>query len=156
MDQTRTRDRYRIVLPHGRSAELSGEQASRIARGMGDGRERTEGSDRSPRVVAALEALPAEQRADALAVVLRRFGDKQDLESIARSCGLSPWRVWQLEEAFRQALEEANRPPTGAADLDSQLHGSSAASLMSEDLLANAIAHGDQVDLDAEHEASLR
>lgn len=155
MDQVRTRDRYRISLPNGRSAEISVEQVSRIARGLGDGRDRAAESDRTPRVVEAFEALPCEQRADALAVALRRFGDKQDVESIARSCGLTAWRVWQLEEAFRQALEQV-ADAGSAGSLADQLHGSVAASLMSEDMLANAIAHGERVDLDAEHEASLR
>jgi hypothetical protein len=157
VDQVQTRERYRIGLPHGRSAKLSGEQVLRIARGLGDGHERAEGAGRSSRIVEALESLPSEQRADALSVALRRFGDKQDLESIARSCGLTSWRVWQLEEAFRQALEQTAQPgPAEWGSLGDQLHGSVAASLMSEDLLANAIAHGERVDLDAEHEASLR
>lgn len=157
MDQTRTRDRYRLSLPNGRSAEISAEQVLRIARGLGEAHDGAGSSGRAPRVVEALASLPAEQRADALAVVLRRFGDKQDLESIARSCSMTAWRVWQLEEAFRQALERAtDSGGPSERSLDDQLHGSLAARLMSEDLLANAIAHRESVDLDAEHEASLR
>ena len=157
MDRTPMRELYRIPLPHGRSADISAEQIRSIARGLGEEGNLARGSGRSPAVVQALEALPAEQRADALAVALRRFGEKQDVESIAQACGLSAWRVWQLEEAFRQALDQVPaRRPSNGGPLADQLQESTAARLMSEDLLANAIAHGEQVDLDAEHEASLR
>ena len=66
---------------------------------------------RAPSIIRALQALPAEQRAEALAVILKRFAEKQDVETIAHARGLSPWQVWQLEEAFRRALAEANRLP---------------------------------------------
>ena len=157
MDRTHTSGLYRIALPNGRLAEISLEQLRRIARGLGDRPDEGRGADRCPPIVEALEMLPPEQRADALSVALLRFGGKQDVESIAHACELSAWRVWQLEEAFRQALDQvsAHRSSKGSPLAD-QLRESTAARLMSEDLLANAIAHGEQVDLDAEHEASLR
>ena len=156
MDRTPTRELYRISLPHGRSAEISAEQIRSIARGLGEEGSREHDTGRTPAVVEALEALPVEQRADALAVASRRFGDKQDVESIAHACELTAWRVWQLEEAFRQALDRVARGSANGESLNRQLGESTAARLMSEDLLANAIAHGEQVDLDAEHEASLQ
>jgi hypothetical protein len=110
VDRTHTGGLYRIALPNGRSAEISPEQVRRIARGLGDHPDESRGVDGSPPIVEALESLPAEQRADALAVVLLRFGGKQDVESIAHTCELSAWRVWQLEEAFRQALDRVSAP----------------------------------------------
>ncbi len=157
MDRTQTRGLYSIALPNGRSADVSAEQLRRIARGMGEHYDEPRGPDRSPPIVEAIEALPAERRADALAVALLRFGDKRDLESISHSRGLSAWQVWQLEEAFRQALGRVAASGSDVqAELAAQLPESPTASLMSEEMLANAIAHGDRVDLEAEHEASLR
>jgi hypothetical protein len=98
--------------------------------------------------------LSANQRADALSVALMRFGDKQDIETISRSCGLEPWQVWQLEEAFRGAVAEIQKPPH--EKLTEQLEASDTTRVMSSEMLANALAHGDEVDLDREHEASLR
>jgi hypothetical protein len=95
-------DCYRIALPNGRTAALSADQLRRISRGLGD---LVDGH--GARVVDALQALPEAQRADALAVVQLRFGAKQDVESISHDTGLSPWLVWQLEEAFLRALAEA-------------------------------------------------
>jgi hypothetical protein len=41
------------------------------------------------------------------------------------------------------------------ADYERQLEGSSASELMADEMLANAMAHGDEVDLDRLHEESL-
>lgn len=105
VDRVQTRGLYSIALPNGRSSDISAEQLRRIARGMGDHYDEPRGPDRSPPIVEALESLLPERRADALTVALLRFGGKQDVESIAQTSGLSAWQVWQLEEAFRQALE---------------------------------------------------
>jgi len=99
-------DRFSVPLPNGRSLTLLSEQLRRVARGLGDESLAlvADGDQQEPAVVAALRALPAMQRSDALNVVLRRFSDKQDVETIAQISGLNSWTVWQLEEAFRQAL----------------------------------------------------
>ena len=110
MDRTQTRGLYSIALPNGRSTDISAEQLRRIARGLGDHFDVPRGPDRNPPIVEAIEALPADHRADALTVALLRFGDKQDIESISHSRGLSAWQVWQLEEAFRQALGRVAGP----------------------------------------------
>src|SRR5438094_2230528 len=150
-------DRYRIDLPGRRALTLSADQLRRIARGRGEqpGARAAEGRD--PPIVEALRALPPTQRADALAVALLRFGDKQDVESIAQTCGLSPWEVLRLEESFRRAVAEAGpatAPRTGAG-LAGELEESCTARVMSAEMLANAIAHRERLDLDQEHEASL-
>jgi hypothetical protein len=133
---------------------VSAEQLRRIGRGLGEqgGAEPAAGQD--PPIVEALRALPPTQRADALAVALLRFGEKQDVESISQTCGLSPWEVWQLEESFRRAVAEA-RPWTGA-ELAGELEESRTARVIPAEMLANAIAHREPVDLDRKHEASLR
>ncbi len=150
-------DRYRIDLPHGRSLELSADQLRRIATGLGDQPDAPPGDGQGPPIVEALRSLPAAQRADALTVALQRFGDKQDVETISRTCGLSPWQVWQLEAAFRRALAEVrmSRPRAGAR-LAEELEESRTARVMSAEMLSNPIAHGETVELDREHEASLR
>jgi hypothetical protein len=99
-------DRFSIPLSNGRSLTLLSEQLRRVARGLGDESLAlvADNDQEEPPIVAALRALPAMQRSDALNVVLRRFSDKQDVETIAQISGLNSWMVWQLEEAFRQAL----------------------------------------------------
>jgi Mlc titration factor MtfA (ptsG expression regulator) len=110
-------DQFVLPLPNGRSLTLLPEQLRRVARGLGDeSLARSAGHDQQePPIVLALRELPTAQRSDALNVVLRRFGDKQDVETIAQSSGLNPWMVWRLEESFRQALAEVqrSRPLTG-------------------------------------------
>ena len=110
-------DRLVLPLPNGRSLTLLPEQLRRGARGLGDeSLAWTADHDQpEPPIVQALRALPTAQRSDALNVVLRRFGDKQDVETIAQLSGLNPWLVWRLEDSFRQALAEVQRsdPPTG-------------------------------------------
>lgn len=100
-------DRYRIDLHGGRALTVSADQLRRIARGLGERRGAESAAGQDPPIVEALRALPPTRRADALAVALLRFGDKQDVESIAHTSGLSPWDVWQLEESFRRAVAEA-------------------------------------------------
>lgn len=104
-------DRFLLPLPNGRSLTLLSEQLRRVARGLGDeSLARTSDHDQQePPIVTALRALSTSQRSDALNVVLRRFGDKQDVETIAQISGLNPWMVWRLEESFRQALAEVQR-----------------------------------------------
>ena len=104
-------DRFVLPLPNGRSLTLLPEQLSRVARGLGDESLAwtTDQDPRVPLIVTALRSLPTSQRSDALNVVLRRFGDKQDVETIAQTSGLNPWMVWRLEESFRQALAEVQR-----------------------------------------------
>ena len=150
-------DRYRIPLPNGRSTTVSAEQVGQIAIGLGGDMDPSPAGEQLPAIVKALRQLPPHERANALSVVLMRFGDKQDIESISRSCQLEPWQVWQLEEAFRQALADVQEPASAAeAKLAQQLEASDTARVMASDMLANALAHGDSVDLDREHEASLR
>lgn len=112
-------DRYTVALPNGRSLTLSASRLRHIARGLGDQLGETTSSQQEELIVAALRALPESQRADALGVILRRFGDKQDIETVAQQCGLTPWRVWQLEESFLKALAEARaaQPRTISAQL---------------------------------------
>jgi hypothetical protein len=150
-------DLYRIPLPKGRSMTLSDDQVRQIATGLGDDLRGRPQDGRDPPIISALCALPPEQRAQAVSVVLLRFGDKQDVESISRSCGLNPWQVWQLEESFRRALADLQPPrPPLEPGLASELEGSDTARVMSAEMLSNAIARGETVDLEREHEASLR
>jgi len=107
-------DRYRIPAPNGRAVEIGADQLRRIARGLGDHLDALSDDGQVPPIVRALCSLPISQRADALAVALHRFGDKQDVETISQACGLSPWQVWQYEEAFRRAVVEAQVPALGA------------------------------------------
>ena len=150
-------DRYSIDLPHGRSLALSAEQLQRIATGLGDQLDAPPGNGQTPPIIEALRKLPEAQRGDALSVVLMRFGEKQDVETISHNCGLSPWQVWQLEAAFRRALAEVRiSRPRLESRLADQLEESQTARVMSPEMLSNAIAHGESVDLEREHEASLR
>ena len=99
-------DQYAVALPSGRALSLAAHQLEIIALGLGSP-DRAGPAETDRLIVAALEALPATQRADAFAVVLLRFGHKQDIESIASYSGLSPWDVCRLEAAFFEALSAA-------------------------------------------------
>jgi hypothetical protein len=115
-------DRYRVELENGRSLTLAAEQVRRIARGLGEPEPLESERGAEPPIVSAIRALPSAERAEAWAVAQLRFGDKLDIESIAHTRGLTPWRVWQLEEAFRQALTSASRVgPVGGGPLLSGL-----------------------------------
>ncbi len=104
-------DQYCIPLPDGRSLTLSVSQLRRLARGLGDHPAAAGYEGQALSIVQALCTLPLEQRADALAVALLRFGEKQDLETIAHQRHLSFWQVHQLEEGFRAALSCAPLRP---------------------------------------------
>ena len=105
---------HRIDLPNGRSLVVGAEQLLRIARGLGGANGRADG-DGGARIVQALRTLPIEQRADALAVALLRYGQKLDVESISQNRQMSIWRVWQLEEQFRRAFAETRPSVVSAA-----------------------------------------
>jgi hypothetical protein len=100
-------DQYRIPLLNGRSLALTPDQLGRIARGLGEQTNASLHDGEDPLIVEALRSLLPTMRANALSVALMRFAQKQDIESISHACGLSPWEVWQLEEAFLQAIAEA-------------------------------------------------
>ena len=104
-------DRFLLPLPNGRSLTLLPGQLRRVARGLGDESlaSTADHDQQEPPIVKARRALLTAQRSDARNVVLRRFCDKQDVESIAQISGLNPWMVWRLEESFRQALAEVQR-----------------------------------------------
>ena len=103
-------DQYCIPLPGGRTQTLSVSQLQRLARGLGH-HPATEGPlGQALSIVQALCTLPPEQRADGIAVALLRFGEKQDIETIAHQRHLSFWQVHQLEEGFRAALSCAPAP----------------------------------------------
>jgi hypothetical protein len=106
-------DRFVIPLPNGRSLSISTDQLRRVARGLGESHLALATGRQEPPIVSALLALPPGQRGDALNVVLRRFADKQDVETIAQTSGLTPWQVWQLEESFHQALLAAQPVAVG-------------------------------------------
>jgi hypothetical protein len=112
-------DCYRIPLPNGRVLAVYPDQLRRIARGLGDHLDQPR-EDQDPPIVEALRALPADRRADAFNVAVLRFGEKQDVETIAHHCDLSPWRVWELEERFRHAVAEAQ---ADRASLEATLRG---------------------------------
>jgi hypothetical protein len=132
-------DQYRIPLLNGRALHVPADQVRRIARGLGDHLEQPD-DGREPAIVQALRALPADQRAETLAVVLLRFGGKQDVESIAAERKLSPWQVWQLEEGFRAALAEVQGPYFSVGRSDERAAVAVSASSSADVLLASALA----------------
>jgi CHAD domain-containing protein len=149
-------DQYSIPLSNGRSLSVSADQLRRIARGLGGQLDAQVGNQDSA-IVRALKALPPSKRADALSVVVLRFGEKLDIESIALQRNLTSWQVWELEESFRRALADAQADTSQVeGELRHELAASPTARVMSAEMLSNAMAHGERVDLDREHESSLR
>lgn len=109
-------------------------------------------------LVEALRRLPAGERAPAWELATRRFAQRKPLAHAAGEIGLDERRAQDLLERFTAtfteapALERAAPLPESPAERDS----SGAARYLAPEVLANARASGEAVDLEARHDASLR
>jgi hypothetical protein len=97
----------------------------------------------------ALQQFPVRDRAPAWELAVRRYGHRKPLEQAAGEIGLDAIHGRQLLASLKEQLTVA--PTAGPVDRESSM----AAHLMGSELLGNAIAHHESVDLDAAHEASL-
>lgn len=112
-------------------------------------------------LVEALRRMPEGDRAPTWELAVRHYGHQTPLAAAAGEIGLDAVHATELLARFEGLLAAVPPPsatgPGGPADHDpdTQLGASLVARVMSEEMLGNAIAAHDQVDLDRQHEASL-
>ncbi len=104
-------------------------------------------------LIEALQRLPANERAPTWELATRRFGRHKPLAQAAGEIGLDVTLAKSLLERFCHGLTEVPAPEQAPRDPSAALEESGAARVMSAEMLGNAIAQGDVVDLDAAHEA---
>ncbi len=106
----------------------------------------------------AVARTPIRDRAPTWELAVRRFGHHKPLAQAAGEIGLDEVHARRLLERFTHLLAEVPAPEHEGIVIDpsGELEESSSARVMSAEMLGNAIAHGEAVDLDQQHEASLR
>jgi hypothetical protein len=108
-------------------------------------------------LVEALRRVPPGDRAGTWELAVRRFGRHKPLAQAAGDVGLDEVHARALLERFTSSLADVPPPEnadTPSSDPSAQLEESKVARVMSAEMLGNAIAHGERVDLDARHRAS--
>jgi hypothetical protein len=103
-------------------------------------------------LVEALRQLAPNERAPAWELAMRRFGRHKPLPHAAGEIGLDEVLARKLLERFCHGLTAVPAPEQAAADPSAALEQSDAARVVSAEMLGNAIAHAESVDIDAAHE----
>jgi hypothetical protein len=106
----------------------------------------------------ALRRLPLGERAATWELAVRRYAHHKPLTQAAGEIGLDEEWARSLLKRFDQLLAEVPVPEQVGLPDDtpsSVLESSSAARVMSAEMLGNAIAHHERVNLDEAHEASM-
>jgi hypothetical protein len=140
-----------VPLTSGAMMSLRLTELELVLRGLGEF-DSSETGDRLT-IARALERLPARDRAPAWELAVRRFGRHKSPAQAAADAGIDEVRAVELLDAFSASLSAV---PPPEADPSAELEESTAARVMSAEMLGNAIAHGEHVDLDAAHEAALQ
>lgn len=110
-------------------------------------------------LVEALRRLPARDRAPTWELAMRRFGHGKSLEQAAGEIGIDAIYARSLLAQLAQTLTTVPAPEhEGLIEepAPSDARASAVVQLMQSEILSNAEAHGESVDLDARHEASLQ
>ena len=115
-------------------------------------------------LVEALRRLPVNERAPTWELAMRRYGHHKPLAQAAGEIGLDEVHARHLLERFTHLLAEVPAPEheglvssgEGPVEPAETVESSSVARFMAAEILGNAIAEGEKVDLDVAHEASLR
>ena len=150
-------DESLLRVPLGAFAmQLRPGELEKVAAGLGEFDSSEEGDLIT--LASALRQLPAGDRAPTWELAVRRFGLHRPLARAAGEIGLDEVHARDLLARYTHLLTEVPAPEHEApgADPSSQLEESAAARVMSAEMLGNAIAHDEPVDLDREHEAALR
>lgn len=140
--------------------QLRRSELERVAAGLGEFDSSLEGDLLT--LVEALRMLPVGDRAPAWELATRRFGHHKPLAQAAGEVGLDEVHARDLLGHYTSLLAEVPAPEheglvaAPLADPMAQLHESAAGRVVSQEAMGNAIAWGDEVDLDAAHEASLQ
>lgn len=146
----------RQVAAAGFVMDLRQTELESVAAGLGEFDASEEGDLLT--LVEALRSLPVRERAGAWELVVRRFAHHKPLSQAAGEIGLDLIYAEGLLSRFTRAVATAPAPEhDGAfAQASAEVESSAVARFMSAEILGNAIAHDEVVDLDAAHDASLR
>ncbi len=141
---------------NGFSMHLRRSELEEVAAGLGEFDASEEGDLIT--LAGAVARLPVRDRAPTWELAVRRFGHHKPLPQAAGEIGLDEIHARKLLDRFTHLLTEVPAPEHEGilGDLSSELEESSSARVMSAEMLGNAIAHGHSVDLDSQHEDSLR
>ena len=136
--------------------QLRPSELEKVAAGLGEFDASEEGDLIT--LASALRRLPVRDRAATWELAVRRFGLHRPIAQAAGEIGLDEIHARALLARFTHLLAEVPAPEHDAASLDpsGQLEGSAVERVVSAEMLGNAIAHDEPVDLDQEHEAALR
>ncbi len=131
-------------------------ELEKVAAGLGEFDSSEEGDLIT--LASALRRLPAGDRAPTWELAVRRYGRHRSVAGAAGDIGLDEIHARDLLGRFTRLLTEVPAPEHEAAlaDPSAQLEESSAARVVSAEMLGNAIAHDEPVDLDREHQVALR
>lgn len=152
-------DPANLVVPLDGAAamRLRPSELEAVAAGLGDFDSSGEGDLLT--LAEALRRLPPRDRAPTWELAVRRFAHHKPLARAAGEIGLGARQGRALLQAFTHSLAEVPPPEhdlPASHHPAAELESSPVARVMSAEMLGNAIAHRDPVDLDAAHEASLR
>jgi hypothetical protein len=134
------------VIMHVRRSELEA-----VASGLGEFDSSEEGDLLT--LVEALRSLAPSERAPTWELAVRRFGRHKPLPQAAGEIGIDEVLAKRLLDRFCHGLTEVPAPEQVVADPSAALEESSVTRVMSAEMLGNAIADNESVDLDAAHEA---
>jgi len=122
-----------------------------VAAGLGEF-DSSEGGDLQT-LCEALRRLPPRDRAPTWELAVRRYGRHKPLAQAAGEIGLDEVRAHALLEQFSAELTQVPPPEHQGGDASAMLETSPMARVVSAEMLANAIAEGESVDMDAAHDA---
>ena len=142
---------FDVILDAQVTMRLRRSELEAVAAGLGEFDSSEEGDLLT--LVEAVQRLAANERAPTWELAMRRFGRHKALAQAAGEVGLDESFAKVLLERFCHELTEVPAPEQAPGDPSAALEESSAARVMSAEMLGNAIAGGDSVDLDAKHEA---
>jgi hypothetical protein len=147
---------------NGFAMQLRRSEVEAVANGLGEFDAPEEGDLLT--LAEALRRLPTNERAPTWELVVRRFGHHKPLAQAAGEIGLDEVRARDLLDRYCQLLKEVPAPEheglvgtsSGPVDPAEAINSSEVARFMAQEMLGNAMANDEKVDLDAQHEASLR
>ena len=134
------------IVMHLRRSELEA-----VAAGLGEFDSSEEGDLLT--LAEAVRRLPPWDRAPTWELAIRRFGRHKPLAQAAGEIGMDEILAKALLERFTHELAEVPSPEQQGVGPSAELESSSVSRVMSAEMLGNAIAHGESVDVDAAHEA---
>jgi len=145
MQMTTGEPAFRVPLD-GAEMQLRRTELEAVAAGLGEFDSSAEGD--LVTLAAALLRLPPRDRAPTWELAVRRFGRHKPLPQAAGEIGLDEVHARALLDRFTRSLAEVPPPEHAGLDPSAALEESNVARVMSAEMLGNAIARGEQVDLE--------